>query len=112
MLRPKSDLGSYYKGDSVPDWIFTVDNLTSSSVFDDAQLDVDDPDEVDFDLGSPSYTLAVVDTSTLTVTYAADSSKTFTKVGRYKGQLTLLIGTRKLSVQSFVFDVKLGPRAT
>ena len=108
-LRPVNDLGPYYVGDSVPDWQFTVTGLTSSSVFDGAQVDIDDPNDDDMSIGSPFFTLTVVDTSTLTVAMQADTG-TFALVGRYTGQLTLKIGTRLFGVQKFVFDVKSGPR--
>jgi hypothetical protein len=110
--RPNRELGPYYIGDNVPDWVWTVTGLVSSAVYNGADLEVDLPDGTDFSVGSDSFQLTVIDTTTLKVTYTADSSKTFTVAGRYRGQLALLIGARRYSVQDFLFDVIAGPSST
>lgn len=110
--RPNRDLGPYYTGDSVPDWVFTITGLVDSSVYDGADLDLDLPDGTDYNLGTDSFVLAAPTATTLTVTYTADAAKTFTVAGMYRGQLTLKIGTKRYTVQDFVFEVKTGSYTT
>lgn len=110
--RPNRDLGPYFVGDSVPDWVFTITGLEDSSVFTDADLALDLPDGTDYTLGTDSFVLTVVSATVLEVAYTADPTKTFTVAGMYRGQLALLISARRYTVQQFMFEVKTGAHAT
>ncbi len=110
-VRPNTTLGPYKIGDSIPDWLLTVSGLVDATLYDGADLQID-VDGVDFDLGSGSFVVTAPTATTALATYTADVTKTFLLKGQYIGQLALLIGARRYSVQDILFQVKQGPSDT
>jgi len=100
-----NQLGPWKVDDTLPAIEFTVEKLLDSSVYDGLEVSFETPSGVDMDMGSSGGTLTVVNTTTLLVQWAGDTTKTFDEAGIYHGALTLLAGSRRETVQPFVFVI-------
>jgi len=100
-----TQLGPWRVDDTLPAIAFTIEKLLDATTWTGVEVAFEEPDGDDMDMGASGGALNVIDATTLLVEWSGDTTKTFVQGGTYHGALTLIAGSRRETMQPFIFVV-------
>ena len=103
--EPNRKMGPWTVGDNVPEFEFTVIGLADPTIFDGAEIKISDSYGNEVALGAVEYEVTA-DETTVTVVATPPDTAVFSQVGMHKGDLSLFAGTRRFTMQPWVFEVR------